>query len=204
MIEVTEKGRKITGWILIVLMILFIVVYNFILQPKYRYKESANLIEQERYVEALEMLEHLDEDEEIISRKYVCHYNIGLSDYEEGNFASCVEHLSNVPADFNANGFLNAATALNEFQGRWTSKKDNLEIAGWELKYYDLDGIATTTSSIDKTSVVAQDDEFGGATFMNEGNTCIYLIDADGLLNVSKNDNTVKYLPGDFTKTKAE
>ena len=204
MIEVTEKGRKITGWILIVVMILFAVVYHFVLQPKYRYKETANLIEQEKYEDAISMLELMKEDNEIISRKYECYYNIGLNAFDEGDFTKSVENLSKVPADYNAQGFLDAAKALEEFQGKWTGKENNIEIAGWDLKYYNLDGVATSSSTIDKTTLVVHNDEFNGATFMNEGNTSIYLIDVDGLLNVSTNDNLLKYLPGDFTKTKAE
>ena len=204
MIEVTEKGRKITGWILIVLMILFIVVYHFVIQPKYRYKETANLIEQGKYEDALSMLDLMKEDNEIIRRKYECHYNIGIDEFENGNFASSVEHLSNVPVDYNAQGFLEAATALEEFQGKWTGKENNLEITGWELKYYNLDGVATNKDIIDKTSLVVNSDDLTSATFMNEDGTLIYLIDYDGLLNVSSKDATLKYLPGDFTKTQVE
>ena len=203
MIEVTEKGRQITGWTLIVLMILFIVVYHFGIQPKYRYKETANLMEQGKYEDALYMLDLMKEDEEIISRKYDCHYNIGLNAFEKGDFTAAVEHLSNVPSDYNAQGFLEAATALEDFQGKWTGKENNLEIAGWELKYYDLEGVASTKDTIDKTSLVVNSDGLTSATFMNKDNTLIYLIDYDGLLNVSSKDEILKYLPGDFTKTQA-
>ena len=201
MIEVTEKGRKITGWILIVLMILFIFVYHFGLQPKYRYKESANLIEQGKYEDALYMLDLMKEDEEIISRRNECHYHIGLKAFENGDFASCEEHLSSISEDYDIEETLTLSSALNNFQGKWTSKENNLEISGWDLKYYDLDGVAINTDKIDYTSIVCNTDDLTSATFMNENKNTIYLIDNDGLLNVTSNDSLTKYLPGNFTKT---
>ena len=204
MIEVTEKGRKITGYTIIVLMIIFGLVYHFVLQPRYRYNESAKLIAEEKYDEALYMLEFLDEDEEIIKRKYDCHYNLGYDDFVAGNFESAIEHLSKVPSDYNAQGYLDAAKTMDTFQGKWTSKVNNLEVAGWEVKYYDLDGISIKNLPVDNVSLKVNTENPVESSFKDSEGETLYNINEDGLLIATKGDKEIKYLPGDFTKTQAE
>ena len=204
MIEVTEKGRKITGYTIIVLMIIFGLVYHFVLQPEYRYNESAKLIAEEKYDEALYMLEFLDEDEEIIKRKYDCYYNIGYTAFVDGDFEVSVDNLSKVPNDYNAQGYLDAASTMLTFQGKWTSKEDNLEIAGWEVKYYDLDGISIKNLPIDNVSLNVNTDNPVESTFKDSEGNALYNINEDGLLVVTKEDKEIKYLPNNFTKTQVE
>ena len=203
MIEVTEKGRKITGYTIIVLMIIFGLVYHFVLQPRYRYNESAKLIAEEKYDEALYMLEFLDEDSEIIKRKYDCHYNLGYDDFVAGNFESAVEHLSKVPSDYNAEGYLNAAKTMDTFQGKWTSKNDNLEVAGWEAKFYDLDGISIKNLPIDNVSLKVNMENPIESTFTDSEKQS-YHINEDGLLVLTTGQEDIKYLPSNFEKTKVE